>query len=70
MGDEAGTRQFKTFATFFSRGHQKMSPDIPTSQWSIFEKNLVVMTNFAGSKLQRMANSSQLAHIRFYIENG
>ena len=42
-----------------------MSPAVSTSYWSIFERNLVGLVDFAGSKFQRMAND-QLAQFRFY----
>ena len=56
LGSENTTGFFDTLAGFFSRGCEQMSPALSVSYERIFERNLVGLANFAGSKFQRMAN--------------
>ena len=44
-----------------------MSPAVSTCYWSIFERNLAGLADFAGSKFQRMAN---WPNFHFLIETG
>ena len=53
---EKKTGFFNILTGFFSRGPWKMSPVVCMSYWSIFNRNLVGLADFAGSKSQRMAN--------------
>ena len=46
---ENRTGFFNTLAGFFSRGRSKTSPTSSMSYWSIFERNLVGLADFAGS---------------------
>ena len=64
---ENKTGFFNTLEGFFSRGRLKMSPVVSMSYWSIFERNLEGMADFAGSKFQRMANWPSFD---FLIETG
>ena len=56
-----------TWAGFSLGDVQNMSPAVSTNCWSIFERNLVRLVDFAGSKFQRMANWPSFD---FFIEAG
>ena len=64
---ENKTGFFNTLTGFFSWGRWKTSPAPSMSCWSIFERNLVGLADFAGSKFQRMANWPSFD---FFIEAG
>ena len=63
--DEIETGFFNTFAfppDVFSRGLKKISPAVTMSYWLIFERNLVGLTDFAGSLMQRLIETRPVGH--------
>ena len=57
LWDRNPKQDFSTpFGGFFSRGRFKMSPAVSMSYWSIFQRSLVGLADFACSKFQWMAN--------------